>query len=136
MTRPSFQNKVIAVAIFLLTGHGAAATGSVQVSPSAGGSPSEACFYTVAPHNMIAQGLEHVLVITDPGASGYRPDDVKYIFRNSAFTIAKGGDKASDVVGHVPVAALKAGAQKAPLFLADCHKAKSKRTQSAASVPG
>ena len=97
--------------------------------------PSEACFYTVSPNNLIAQGLEHVLVITDPGASGYKPDDVKYIFRNSAFTIAKGDRGPSDIVGHVPEAAVKAGAQKAPLFLADCHRAKSRHTQSVASAP-
>ena len=136
MTRPSLQNTVTAVVIFVFASHGASATGSVQVSPSPGGNPSEACFYTVSPNNLIAQGLEHALVITEPGSSGYEPDDVKYIFHNSAFTIAKGGNKASGIVGHVPEAALKAGAQKAPLFLADCHRAKGKRTQAAAPAPG
>jgi hypothetical protein len=128
MTRTPFQNTAIAVAILVLASHPAAATGAVQRSPGAGGSPSEACFYTVSPNNLIAEGLEHVLVITDPGQSGYKPDDVKYIFRNSAFTIAKGGRGPSDIIGHVADAALKAGAQKAPLFLADCHRAKSART--------
>lgn len=135
MTRPTFQNTVTAVAIFVLTSHGAAATGSVHASPSVGSSPSEACFYTVSPHNLIAEGLEHVLVITDPGSSGYKPDDVKYIFRNSAFTIAKGGRGPSDIVGHVPEAAVKAGVLKAHLFLADCHRVKSRRTSSVAPTP-
>jgi hypothetical protein len=127
MARPSFLITATAVAIFVLATHGADATGANQSSPGSGRTPSEACFYTVSPNNLIAQGLEHVLVVTDPGSSGYMPDDVKYIFRNSAFVVAKGGTGASDIVGHVPEAAVKAGAQKAPLFLADCHRAKSKR---------
>jgi hypothetical protein len=128
MTRPSFQNTVTAVAVLVLASHGAAASGTVQRSPGVGGSPSEACFYTVSPNNLIAEGLEHVLVITDPGETGYKPDDVKYIFRNSAFTIAKGGIGPSDIVGRVPEAAVKAGVRKAPLFLADCHRVKGRRT--------
>src|SRR5260370_9268303 len=128
MTRPSFQNIVTAVGILVLVSPSAGATGAARGSPGGGGTPSEACFYTVSPKNLIAEGLEHVLVITDPGGSGYRPDDVKYIFRNSAFTIAKGDRRPSDIIGRVPDAALKAGVQKAPLFLADCHKAKSRRT--------
>jgi hypothetical protein len=127
MTTPSFRITVTAVAIFALASPGAGAAGAFQDSPGGGRStPSEACFYTVSPNNMIAQGLEHVLVITDPGASRYKPDDVKYMFRNSAFTIAKGSLGASDIVGHVSEAAVKAGAQKAPLFLADCHRVKSR----------
>ena len=128
MTMPSFQTTVAAAAIFALASPDAGAAGAIQGSPGGGSSPSEACFHTVSPNNMIAQGLEHVLVITDPGSSGYKPDDVKYMFRNSAFTVAKGGIEASDIVGHVPEAAVKAGVQKAPLFLADCHRVKSRRT--------
>jgi hypothetical protein len=128
MTKPSFQVTVAAVTIFTLASPGAGAAGAIQGSPGVSSStPSEACFYTVSSNNMIAQGLEHVLVITDPGSSGYKPDDVKYMFRNSAFTIAKGSIGASDIVGHVAEAAVKAGAQKAPLFLADCHMVKSRR---------
>jgi hypothetical protein len=121
MTMPSFQIAVTVAAIFALAGPYAA--GAAQEAPSAGGS-LEACFYTVSANNMIAAGLEHVLVITDPGSSGYKLDDVKYMFRNSAFTVAKGGIEASDIVGHVPEPAIKAGAQKAPLFLADCYRVK------------
>jgi hypothetical protein len=128
MTRPSFQNTVTAVALLVLASPSAGATGTVQRSPGVGGSPSEACFYSVSPNNLIAEGLEHVLVITDPGKSEYKPDDVKYIFRNSAFTIAKGGRGPSDIIGQVPDAAVKAGVQKAPLFLADCHRVKSRPT--------
>jgi hypothetical protein len=128
MTRRSFQNTVTAVAILVLANHSAAATGAVHDSPDVASNPSEACFYTVAPNNLIAEGLEHVLVITDPGGSRYKPDDVKYIFRNSAFTIAKGGRGPSDIIGHVADTALKAGVLKAPLFLADCHRVKSRRT--------
>ena len=128
MTRPSFQNIVTAVAFLVLTSPSAGATGAVQRSRGGANSPSEACFYTVSPNNLIAQGLEHVLVITDPGGSEYKPDDVNYIFRNSAFTIAKGDRRPSEIIGQVPKAALEAGVQKAPLFLADCHKAKGGRT--------
>jgi hypothetical protein len=128
MTIPTFQNTVAAAAILVLASHSAAATGAVHDSRGGASSPSEACFYTVSPNNLIAEGLEHVLVITDPGGSGYKPDDVQYIFRYSAFTIAKGGRGPSNVIGHVPDTALKAGVQKAPLFLADCHKAKNRRT--------
>jgi hypothetical protein len=127
MIKSLVRNGVAAVTISLLADHSAAAMGAVHEPPVVGSTPSEACFYTVSHNNLIAQGLEHVLVVTDPGSSGYKPDDVKYIFRNSAFTIAKGGIGASDIVGHVPKAAVKAGVQKAPLFLADCHRVKSKR---------
>jgi hypothetical protein len=128
MTGLSLLTASIAGAIIVLGSHGAAASRAAHGSPGADGDPSEACFYTVAPHNLIAAGLEHVLVITDPGRSGYNRDDVKFIFRNSAFTVSKGGSDASDMVGHVPDAAIKAGVQKAPLFLADCHRVKSGRT--------
>src|ERR1700739_3043091 len=40
---------------------------AVQDSPGVGSTPSEACSYIVSPNNMIAEGQEHVLVITDPG---------------------------------------------------------------------
>jgi hypothetical protein len=135
MIKPSIRNGITAVSISLLAGHSAAAAGAVQESPVVGSTPSEACFYTVSPNNRIAKGLEHVLVITNPGKSGYRMDDVKYIFPNSAFTIAKGGTKPSQIVGHVLEAAIDAGVQKAHLFLEDCHRVNSRRTQAAAPDP-
>jgi hypothetical protein len=128
MTGPSWLTASIAGALIVLGSHGAVADRSAHGSPNVDKGPSEACFYTVAPHNLIAAGLEHVLVITDPGTSGYNRDDVKFIFRNSAFTVAKGGSGPSDMVGHVPDAAIKAGVKKAPLFLADCHRVKHGRT--------
>jgi hypothetical protein len=131
----SLRNRVVAVTISLLAGHNADATGPVHEPPVVGSTPSEACFYTVSLNNGIANGLEHVLVITDPGSSEYKVDDVRYIFRDSAFTIAKGDKKPSEIVGHVLEAAIKSGVQKAPLFLEDCHRVKGRRTQSAASRP-
>ena len=134
MTKSLVRNGVAAVTISLLGGHGAA-TGAAHEPLVVNSTPSEACFYTVSPNNRIAKGLEHVLVITDPGTSGYKVDDVKYIFKDSAFTIAKGGKKPSQIVGLVLEAAIDAGVQKAPLFLEDCHWAKSRRTKSAAPDP-
>ncbi|HET6307209.1 MAG TPA: hypothetical protein VFG12_08490 [Rhodopila sp.] len=128
MTGPSWLTAFIAVAIIAFGSQGAVANRSNHGSPGIDNGPSEACFYTVAPHNLIAVGLEHVLVITDPGKSGYNRDDVKFIFRNSAFTVSKGGSGPSDMVGHVPDAAIQAGVKKARLFLDDCHRVKSGRT--------
>jgi hypothetical protein len=135
MIKPLSRNGVAAAAISLLAGHSAAATGGVHEPPVLGISPSEACFYTVSPNNRIAKGLEYVLVITDPGASGYKADDVRYIFHDSAFTVAKGDKKPSQIVGHVLETAINSGVQKAPLFLEDCHRVKSKGTRSAAPDP-
>jgi hypothetical protein len=128
MNKSLVRNGVAAVMISLLAGHSVAAMESVHEPPVGGSTPSEACFYTVSPNNGIARGLEHVLVITDPGSSGYKVDDVKYIFRDSAFTIAKGSKNPSQIVGHVLEAAISSGAQKASLFLEDCHKVKGRRT--------